>query len=467
MKRSDSKVTKKQDKTTGREAPRIVNPDAAGIDIGATEIYVAVRGDRDPQPVRHFPTFTQDLHRIADWLIACKVTTAAMESTGVYWLGLYQVLESRGIRVNLVNAKHAKNVPGRKTDVEDCQWLHTLHTYGLLRGSFRPEAEVCAVRSIYRHRTQLIESASCYVQHMQKALTQMNIQIHHVLSDLTGVSGLAILDKIIAGERDPVVLAHLRDRRVAADKQTVEKSLVGDWKDEHLFTLRQSLESYRFFQGKIDECDKQLHDLTSKLDSNASRDLPKDQEVGLKRKKRVPDPQVTGVSWEKELYRIFGVNIIAVPGISMATGLAFVSEVGADLSAFKNGHHFASWLRLSPANKISGGHILSSQTPKHKPRLSIALRMAAQSLFRCKCALGDQFRRMRAKLGAPKAITAMAHRLARILYVMITKRVEYSGTIINDNEVKRLRQKESWLRKQAAAIGMTLVPNQQLTNQVT
>jgi len=232
---SEKKATKKSKgkkvKRTGVATPCVIHPEAAGIDIGATEIYVAVRADRDSKPVRRFESFTDDLHRIGDWLLSCGVKTVAMESTGVYWIGLYQILENRGFEVCLVNARQAKHVPGRKTDVLDCQWLQTLHTYGLLRGSFRPSGEICAMRSIYRHRAQLVETGSCYVQHMQKALTQMNLQIHHVLSDLTGVSGLAILDAIVSGERNAEVLARLRDPRVKTDLRTIERSLTGDWKE--------------------------------------------------------------------------------------------------------------------------------------------------------------------------------------------------------------------------------------------
>src|SRR6266567_3660626 len=243
----------------------ILNPDAAGIDIGATEIYVAVPADRNPEPIRMFATFTQDLSELADWLQQCRVRTVAMESTGVYWIPLMQLLEDRGLEVYLVNAKHVKNVPGRRTDVSDCQWLQYLHSVGLLRASFRPAQEVCAVRSLLRHRDSLIEMATCHVQHMQKALDQMNLQIHHVISDITGTTGLAIIDAILSGERDPQKLAQLRDWRIRATEETIMKSLVGDYRDEHLFTLRQSLVAYRHYQQLIGEVDEKVRQLLSEL----------------------------------------------------------------------------------------------------------------------------------------------------------------------------------------------------------
>jgi transposase len=234
--------------------PHVIHQDAAGIDIGATEIFVAVPADRDETPVRCFPTFTQDLNALADWLQRCGIKTVAMESTGVYWIPLFQILETRGVEVCLVNAHHAKNAPGRRTDVSDCQWLQYLHSVGLLRASFRPAQEICSVRTLLRHREGLVQMASGHIQHMQKSLDQMNLQIHHVLSDITGVTGLAIIDAILAGERDPQVLAKLRDWRVRANGETVAKSLVGDYRREHLFTLRQSLAAYRQCQQLIAEC---------------------------------------------------------------------------------------------------------------------------------------------------------------------------------------------------------------------
>src|SRR5437016_2333388 len=253
-----SQTRKRKLKETKAPEMPVLNPMAAGIDIGATEIYVAVHPDCDAEPVRSFATFTEDLHRLADWLKACQVDSVAMESTGVYWIPLFQILEGRGFEVCLVNARYYQNLPGRQTDVSDCQWLRHLHSVGLLRASFRPAQHVCAIRSLTRHRDNLIEMATCHVQHMQKALDQMNLQLHHVISDITGTTGLAILDAVVAGERDVNKLAHLRDPRIRATKETIAKSLVGDYRPEHLFTLRQSVNLYRTYQKEIAECESEI-----------------------------------------------------------------------------------------------------------------------------------------------------------------------------------------------------------------
>lgn len=456
--------SKKATKKTTVELSAGVNPHAAGIDIGATEIYVAVREDAEGKPIRSFTSFTDDLHRIGDWLLACGVTTVAMESTGVYWIPLYQVLESKGLEVYLVNAREVKNVPGRKTDVKDCQWLLTLHTHGLLRGSFHPEESIKALRAIHRHRDQLVQSGACFIQHIEKALSQMNIQIHHVLSDITGVSGQAILDAIVSGQRDPKILATLRDPRVRADQKTVERSLTGDWKSEHLFALKQALEAYRFFQGKIIACDEELRRLMNQLESRTEPTQPLAPTTGKKKWGPKSGGALTELNWETQLHRIFGVNLLEVPGISINTALVFLSEVGADLSSFASEHHFGSWLRLAPHNKISGGKILSSQTCRNKSKLGLALRMAAQSLYHSKSELGDVFRRLKARLGAPKAITAMAYRLARILFVMISKKQNYDANHSTKNEMKRLLKKQNWLQKQLAEVSISLTQYQQVAN---
>ena len=292
----------------------VVEPNAAGIDIGATEIYVAVPADRDPEPVRCFQTFTVELQRLADWLQQCKIRTVAMESTGVYWIPLSQILEKRKIEVRLVNAHHVKNVPGRKTDVADCQWIQHLHACGLLRGSFRPDDEICAIRSLWRHRDNLIELATIHLQHMQKALDQMNVQLHHVISDLAGTTGLAIVDAILAGERDPAKLAKLRDWRIKASEETIMKSLVGDYREEHIFTLRQSLKSYRHYQGMIEEVDRQVKDMMQRLPSRvAEGEKPPKEKNPRKTPWRNEPPQL-----RDDLYRAFGVDLTQVPGINTA-----------------------------------------------------------------------------------------------------------------------------------------------------
>ncbi len=425
----------------------ILHPHAGGIDVGATEIYVCVPLDRDPQPIRRFGTFTEDLHALADWLTQCGVTSVAMESTGVYWIPLYQLLEVRGLAVCLVNARHVKNVPGRKTDVQDCQWLQSLHSVGRLRASFRPPETVCAVRSLLRHRATLIQLAATHTQHRQKALNQMNLQLPHVLSDVTGVTGLASLDAILAGERDPQVLARHREGRIKASRETIAKALVGDYRPEHLFTLRQSLVSYRHSQCLIAECDGEVETL---LGTFASQIDPA--------ARRTPHRKTPRFDLRAELYRVLGTDLTQVPGLQTPTVHTLFAELGADLSAFPSGQHFASWLGLCPDNRISGGKILSVQTRHVKHRVAQALRLAAQSLSRSQSVLGRFFRRMRAKLGAPKAITATAHKLARIVYHLITTRQPYQESRLAAADAAHRRHSESRLRAQARALGFQLVP---------
>jgi transposase len=431
-----------------------LNLNAAGVDIGATEIYIAVPGDRDPQPVRCFSSFTEDLHAAADWLRACQIETVAMESTSVYWIPLFQILEARGFQVFLVNAHHVKNVPGRKSDVSDCQWLQYLHSVGLLRASFRPQQAVCTVRSILRHRDGLVQMASSHVQHMQKALDQMNLQLHHVISDITGVTGITILEAILAGERNPHQLAKLRDRRMKATEETIAKSLVGDYRREHLFTLRQSLTAFRQYQDWIADCDREiaqyLEQFDSKLDPPPGPTSPSEDASKPKANEQRFDLQT-------HLHRIFGVDLTQVPGIQVLTAQTLLAEIGPDLSRFEDGSALASWLGLSPDNRISGGKVLSVKTRKVKNRAAKALRMAAHSLHHSQSFLGHFYRRMRAKLGAPKAITATAHKLARIVYHMVTNGHAYDETICAQNELQNRQRLEARLRKQARELGLQVV----------
>ena len=438
---------------TRTATPPVVHPHAAGIDVGATELYVCVPVERDPRPIRRFGTFTADLLALAAWLGEVGVTTVAMESTGVYWIPLFQILETRGFEVCLVNARHVKNVPGRKTDVQDCQWLQYLHSVGLLRGSFRPPDAVCAVRTVLRHRERLVQLAAVHTQHMQKALTQMNLQLHHVLSDLTGVTGLAILDAILAGERDPAVLAQHRDPRLKAPPETLAKALVGDYRPEHLFTLRQAVASFRHYQRLVAECDAEVHALLDSFPATAeaaAAPLPPDPRP---RPRRFA-PQV---DLRTELYRILGVDLTQVPGFATLP-LALFAELGPTLAAFPSSKHFASWLGLCPDNRISGGQVLAVQTRHVKHRVAQALRTAAQSLHRSQSALGAYFRRMRATLGAPKAITATAHKLARILYHLLTTRQPYEDTHVAAAEARYRQRSEVRLRAHARALGYHLVP---------
>jgi len=352
------------------EVPKI-RPDTAGIDISPEVIYVAVDPQRDPKPVRAYGSFTGELYRIANWLKACNVRTIAMESTGVYWIPLFQVLEARGFEVYLVNARHYKNVPGRKTDVCDSAWLQYLHAVGLLQGSFRPVQEVCAFRTLLRHRSALVQAASEHIQLMQKSLDQMNVQIHRVLSDLTGVSGLAMVDAILAGERDGRRLAALRDGRVKASEESIVAALEGDYRAEHLFTLKQSLESYRHYQKLIVECDRQLRNLLEQFEGGQSE---RGEPTAARKKMR----SAADEHLRQELHRILQVDLTAIPSVNVRTVEMLLGEVGPDLSRFRSAGAFAAWLGLCPDNRISGGTILSSKTRRVANRLSGALRMAAE-----------------------------------------------------------------------------------------
>ncbi len=430
---------------------------AAGIDVGATEIYVAVPPDRDPQPVRRFQTFTGDLRAMAGWLVQCRITTAAMESTGVYWIPPHEILEEAGIRVCLVNSKHVKHVPGRKSDVSDCQWLQYLHSVGLLKASFRPENQICALRSLSRHRASMVESAAVHVQHMHKALTQMNLQIHHVLSDITGQSGMAIIAAIVEGERDPVRLAALCHQSVRSSRETVTKSLVGTYRFEHLFTLKQSLTAYRNYQELMAECDREIEQfmrsLDSKIDPPGRAPMPPPDPRQQKRRKNQFHFQMG-----PELNRIFGVDLTAIPGVSALTAHTLLAEIGPDLSRFPNVAAFTSWLALCPANNKSGGKVLSSKTRQTSSRASRALRIAAQTLARNRSRLGNFYRTMRARIGAPQAITATAHKLARIVYHLLTTGQPYDESVFLIEDQKQAQRHHNRLCKQARALGFQLVP---------
>jgi transposase len=452
--RSVARSPRKNRKKISRSVPTI-NPNTAGVDIGATEIYVAVPADRDPDSVRSFGTFTEDLHALAAWLKACGVTSVAMESTSVYWIPLFLLLEEQGFEVCLVNARHVKNVPGRKTDVVDCQWLQYLHSVGLLRGSFHPPEAVSAVRSVLRHRGSLVRMAASHIQHMQKALTQMNLHLHHVISDITGKTGLLILDAILAGERDPATLAQRRDSRVRASQETIAKALVGTWRREHLFTLRQSLCAYRNYQDQINQCDREIQEMLSHFSSQAD---PREQPLPPRSRTSSPTHGGLGFDLRTEMYRILGTDLTAIPGLEAATVHTLFSELGRDLSAFRTCGHFCSWLGLCPDNRISGGKILSVGTRKVKHRAATALRLAAQTLHRSDSPLGEFYRRMRARLGAPKAITATAHKLARLIYYLITTGKAYDETVFAHSEHRHQQRRARRLQTQAAAMGYRLVP---------
>jgi transposase len=437
----------------------IHNPNAAGVDIGATEMHVAVPPDRLEMNVRCFGTFTQDLLAIVQWFRECEVTSVAMESTGVYWIPLYELLEQEGFEVYLVNARHVKNVPGRKSDVQDCQWLQYLHSVGLLRASYRPAQDICALRSISRYRDNLLRSAVQHLQHMQGALDQMNVRLHHVIADLSGTTGMAIVEAILAGQRDPQELAKLRDPRIQATPETIAKALEGNWRVEHLFVLGQALQSWKQVQQQLGQCDQKLEELSRQLEGKidlATNPLAPSAKYAGKLPKTKNQPQG---AWREELYRQFGVDLTEVPGLSLGVVQTLFVELGPDLSDFPTPPHFAAWLGLCPDNAITGGKVIRRATRPNRQRIRVALRMAATSLYRSKTHLGETFRRLRARLGAPKAITAMAHKLARIIWHLITKRVSYDESIFALREEELLRRKQRQLRNLAHSLGFSLVPN--------
>jgi len=428
-----------------------IKPNSAGIDIGAKEIFAAVPSDRDENSVREFLTFTEDLHECAKWLKKCNIKTIAMESTGVYWIPVYDILESYGFEIYLVNARHVKNVPGRKTDVSDCQWLQYLHSVGLLRSSFRPDGDIVAIRSLYRHRENLIKQSASSVQHMQKSLTQMNVFIHNVISNITGTTGLKIIEAIIDGNTDPKQLVKFKDPRIKADDETIVKSLTGNYKTEHIFTLKQALDTFYYFKKLIDDTDKEIEKLLSKFESKTDDTLPPSTS---KKGKNNNEPKF---DLANELYRVQGVDLTSINGVSSLTANTIFTEIGFNIDRFQTHKHFTSWLGLSPNNKISGNKILSVKTTKSSNPISKALRMSAMTLHHSKSYLGNYYRKMRAKLGAPKAITAVAHKLARIIYSMIKYKTPYDESVFATEELKWKEKKRKAIINQAKAYGLQVV----------
>lgn len=436
----------------------IHNPNAAGADIGATQIYIAVPPDRLGNNVRCFGTFTADLRALVQWLKDCAVTSVAMESTGVYWIPLYELLEQEGFEVYLVNARHVKNVPGRKSDVQDCQWLQYLHSVGLLRASYRPIQEICAMRTVSRYRDNLSRFGVQHLQHMQAALDQMNVRLHHVIADLSGITGMAIVEAILAGQRDAQELAKLRDPRVHASRETIAKALEGTWRLEHLFVLGQALKSWKQVQEQLIQCDRQLEELSRQIEGKIDwENNPLASSAKSAGKLPKANHQSQG-AWRQELYRHFGVDLTEVPGLSLGVVQTLFVELGSDLSAFPTAGHFAGWLGLCPDNAITGGKVIRRSTRRNRQRIRVALRLAATSLHRSKTHLGECFRRLRARLGAPKAITAMAHKLARIVWHLISHQVSFDQSIFALREEDLLRRKQRQLRNLAHSLGFTLVP---------
>ena len=397
-------------KVTNWDQLEQINFNSAGLDIGAAEIWACVPANRDEQPVRCFDTFTVDLHALADWLEGCGIETVAMESTGVYWIPVYEILEARGFEVNLINARHIKNVPNKKTDVLDCQWIQKLHTYGLLQASFRPAEQMCSLRAYLRQRDNLIRYRSGHIQHMQKALHQMNIQLTNVISDITGQTGMLIIRAIVTGEHEPIKLAQYRDPRCRSSQSEIAKSLEGHYKAEHLFALQQALEGYDFYTQQIKACDIEIEQKYQAFKPQVDLEVEPLSPARKKSRRQATHPDFDLRSY---LYQMSGVDLTQIDGIDALTAQTIMGEIGLDMSKWKTVKHFTSWLGLAPHNDISGGKVLKRKTKKTDNRANTALRIAAQSAGRSQSALGGFYRRMRAKHGSPKAITATAHKMAR------------------------------------------------------
>lgn len=434
----------------------IINPFAAGADIGSRSHFIAAPNKNGEIATREFGTFTEDLDQLIDWLKRLGITTVAMESTGTYWIPFYEKLEIAGIEAVLVNPSHIKNVPGRKTDVKDCQWIQKMHSLGLLRGAFRPQADVLKLRTILRHRQSLVRHQSPHVLHMQKSLMCMNIQLHHAVSDILGSTGMGIINAILQGERDCAKLAKLRDRRCLNDEETIAKALNGNYLEEQLYILNQSVQMYKHYQQLIHDCDKELEKILSLFeDKIASEDIEelKEQKVykSNRAKKNAVQFPVAPLIHQKT-----GANLFAIPTFNTTTVLVAVSEIGFDVSAWKTSKHFVSWLALAPRNKISGGKVLSSSTSRKKNKLAEALKFAASTLHLSQTYLGAQYRRLLAKLGPAKAITAMARKLALILYNMLKHGQSFVELGMEKHEKDHKARQLRNLEKRAAELGYRL-----------
>lgn len=442
----------------------ILHPDAAGIDIGNESHFVSVPPERDPKPVQEFGSWTADLEKMAEWLKSCGVKTVAMQSTGVYWFSAHDVLEKHGIEVFVVNARNTRNLPGRKTDVQESQWLRKLHTYGLLRDSFHPPDEIRAVRTSWRLRDRLVKDASRYLQHMQKALTTMNVQLANVVSDINGLTGQTIIRTILKGERDIYVLADLRDPHVKASREEIARSLEGNWREDVLFELKQAVDAYDFVQKQMAEVDKRLEKYMAAIPSRVLpvSDAP-EQEDGKKKKKRKskkPKGNHPRFDLKAELQRVNGVDLTTIEGIDIMIAQTIFSEIGTDVSRFKDEQNFVSWAGLTPNKDVSGGKVIRQSRKRVNNRVGNALRMAANSLHRSESYLGARFRKLKGRRGAAKAIKGMARYLGCLVYRVLTYGQEWVDRGTKEFEQKyRQRQINELLRK-AAELGIPLaVPN--------
>lgn len=429
-----------------------INLDAAGLDVGDDDIWACVPVGRDEMSVRSFSTFTADLHQLADWLAACRVNTIAMEATGVYWIALFEVLESRGFQVYVVNPRYLKNVAAQKTDVLDCQWIQQLHTYGLLRPSFQPPEQIAALRSLVRHRDMLVRYRSAHIQHMQKALQLMNIKLTNVLSDITGVTGMTIIRSIVAGERNPQVLAQYRDPGCKKSEEEIAKSLEGSYRREHLFALQQALELYDIYAAQMSACDVELQAMYAEFDPVDS-DIEPPKPANKKRRKNQAHFDVATA-----LYRMSGVDLTQIDGIDALTAQTIISEISWDMNKWPTVKHFTSWLRIAPRNRISGGKLIGRTRNKTRNPATQALRLAAQSLARSNSALGAFYRRIKTRHGAQQAVAATAHKLARIIYFMLKNRTPYLDPGPDYYEQRYRDRTIQNMQRKAAKLGLQLVP---------
>jgi transposase len=434
----------------GRTKLEVMHPDSEGIDVGGSRHYVAVRSDAAEQPVKDFGCYTRDLHEMADWLEQCGVRIVALESTGVYWIPLYEVLERRGFEVLLVNARHVRGVCGRKSDVLDCQWLQQLLSYGLLKGAFRPHDQMCELRELNRLRTRLLREQGRSVQHMQQALTLMNVQLTNAISDVAGVTGQKIVRAIVEGTRDPEELASYRDARIKASEEEIAASLQGNWRTEHLFALKVALATFDFCAQQLLQCEERIE-----LAMQALQRFAGEPAKGKKRSKAKNAPKF---DVRERLFKMCGVDLTRINGIDVSTAMTIVSEVGTDMSCFPSDKHFASWLGLCPGTYISGGKNLGSATKHSTNRATQALKQAAAALRTSQSALGAYFRRLCARMDKAKAVTAAAHKLARLVYAMLTKGEEYTDQGQQYYEERYRQRAVRQLQRRANKLGMLIVP---------
>ena len=443
-----------QPKVRGATPPTLplLHPRAAGLDVGATFHVVAVPPACAAEPVRTFRSFTADLHALATWLQEVGITTIAMESTGVYWIPVFEILEARGFAVVLVNARDVKHVPGRKTDVIDAQWLQQLHQFGLLRGSFQPHERIAQLRALLRHREGLVSGAAAHIQRMQKAMMQMNVQLHHVVTDITGVTGLRIIRDIAAGVHDPATLAAHRDARCKQSLATIQQALTGHYRPAHLFALRQTLALYDFLQAQLADCDTEIAAVLAAL--NADRTPPTAPLAPVRRTKGRNEPDF---DVRRALYTLLGADLSRIHALGPHTILRMVSECGTDMQQWPTVKHFTSWLTLAPGNKISGGRVLSARTRQSSNRVAALLRIAAVAVGRTQTALGAFYRRLAARIGKAKAVTATARKLAALFYNALRFGMHYVDPGVDYYEAKYRQRVIESLERRARQLGFDIV----------